>query len=79
LCFFSAALATGYYYAIVLGICDIAMICGVEKMTTLNTAGVTGALPVAADNIFELGMGIIFPGLFALITQEYFQKYGGGS
>jgi acetyl-CoA C-acetyltransferase len=45
-------------------------------MTTLDTSGVTDALSVAGDDIFELGTGITFPGYFALIAQEYFKKYG---
>jgi len=72
----SAALATGYF-AVASGMYNLVMVCGVEKMTTLDTAGVTDALSVAADNIFELGTGITFPGLFALMAQEYFRKYGG--
>jgi len=72
----SSALATGYF-AVASGVYDIVMICGVEKMTSLDTSGVTDALSIAADDIFELGTGITFPGLFALMAQEYFEKYGG--
>lgn len=72
----SSALATGYF-AVASGVYDIVMVCGVEKMTTLDTSGVTDALSIAADNIFELSTGITFPGLFALMAQEYFEKYGG--
>ncbi|MCD6427241.1 MAG: thiolase domain-containing protein [Caldisericaceae bacterium] len=72
----SAALATGYF-AVASGIYDLVMVAGVEKMTTLDTPGVTDALSVAADNVFELPTGITFPGLFALMAQEYFEKYGG--
>lgn len=70
----SAAVATGYF-AIASGMYDLVMVCGVEKMTTLDTSGVTDALSIAADNIFELDTGVTFPGLFALIAQEYFKKY----
>jgi acetyl-CoA acetyltransferase len=72
----SAALATGYF-AVASGMYNLVMVCGVEKMTTLDTAGVTDALSIAADDVFELGTGITFPGLFALMAQEYFSKYGG--
>jgi len=72
----SAALATGYF-AVASGIYDVVMVAGVEKMTTLDTAGVTDALSIAADDVFELATGITFPGLFALMAQEYFEKYGG--
>ena len=71
----SAALATGYF-AVASGIYDVVMVAGVEKMTTLNTTGVTDALSIAADDVFELSTGITFPGLFALMAQEYFEKYG---
>ena len=72
----SSALATGYF-AVASGMYDLVIVCGVEKMNTLNTAGVTDALSIAADDIFELGTGITFPGLFALMAQEYFEKYSG--
>ena len=70
----SAAFATGYW-AVASGMYDLVMVGGVEKMTGLNTAGVTDALSIAADNIYELPTGITFPGLFALMAQEYFEKY----
>jgi len=72
----SAALTTGYF-AIASGMYDVVMVAGVEKMTKLDTPGVTDALSIAADDVFELGTGITFPGLFALMAQEYFEKYGG--
>jgi len=72
----SAALATGYF-AVASGMYDLVMAAGVEKMTNLDTAGVTDALSIAADDVFELPTGITFPGLFALMAQEYFEKYGG--
>jgi len=72
----SAALATGYF-AVASSMYDIVMVAGLEKMTTLDTLGVTNALSIAADDVFELGTGITFPGLFALMAQEYFEKYGG--
>jgi len=72
----SAALATGYF-AVASGMYDVVMVAGVEKMTNLDTQGVTDALSIAADDVFELGTGITFPGLFALMAQEYFEKYGG--
>jgi len=70
----SAAFTTGYW-AIASGMYDLVMVGGVEKMTGLNTAGVIDALSIAADNIYELPTGITFPGLFALMAQEYFEKY----
>ncbi|HBY57130.1 MAG TPA: hypothetical protein DEG96_04630 [Candidatus Atribacteria bacterium] len=72
----SAALATGYF-AVASGMYDLVMVAGVEKMTNLDTPGVTNALSIAADDVFELTTGITFPGLFALMAQEYFEKYSG--
>ncbi|PNR92277.1 beta-ketoacyl synthase N-terminal-like domain-containing protein [Petrotoga sp. 9PWA.NaAc.5.4] len=72
----SAALAAGYF-AVASGMYDVVMVVGVEKMTTLDTSRTTDALSVAADDIFDLNTGITFPGLFALMAQEYFHKYGG--
>lgn len=62
-------------WAIASGAYDVVMVCGVEKMTNLSTAGVTEALAMAADDVFELPTGLTFPGAFALIAQEYFEKY----
>ena len=70
----SAALTTGYW-AVASGMYDIVAVAGVEKMTNLSTEEVTDALSIAADNIYELPTGITFPGLFALMAQEYFEKY----
>lgn len=73
-CSSSCAIVTGYW-AISSGTYDVVMIAGVEKMTSLPTVGVTDALAVAADDVYELPAGVTFPGLFALMAQEYFQKY----
>ena len=73
-CSSSCAIATGYW-AIASGAYDVVMVAGVEKMTSLSTVGVTDALSVAADDVYELPAGVTFPGLFALMAQEYFEKY----
>lgn len=70
----SAAILTGFF-AVKSGVFDVALVGGVEKMTALSTEGVTDALSIAADDLFELPTGITFPGLFALIAQAYFKKY----
>lgn len=72
----SAAFITGFW-AVASGMYDLVMVGGIEKMTNLSTAGVTDALSIAADNVYELPTGITFPGLFALMAQEYFRKYEG--
>ncbi len=73
-CSSSCAIATGYW-AIASGTYDVVMVAGVEKMTNLPTIGVTDALSVGTDDVYELPAGVTFPGLFALMAQEYFKKY----
>lgn len=62
------SIASGMYDAVLVG--------GVEKMTNLATEEVTDALSVAADSYYEVPMGATFPGLYALIAQAHFKKYG---
>ncbi|MCX7996049.1 MAG: thiolase domain-containing protein [candidate division WOR-3 bacterium] len=56
------------------GINDIVLAGGVEKMT--DGADVTYALSTAADQEYECYHGITFPGLYAMIANIYFHKYG---
>ncbi|MEO0156568.1 MAG: thiolase domain-containing protein [candidate division WOR-3 bacterium] len=56
------------------GMNDIVLAGGVEKMT--DGADVTYALSTAADQEYECYQGITFPGLYAMIANAYFQKYG---
>lgn len=56
------------------GMNDIVLAGGVEKMT--DGADVTYALSTAADQEYECYHGITFPGLYAMIANAYFQKYG---
>ena len=73
-CSSADAFATGYW-AVASGAYDVVMVGGIEKMMALSTAGVTDALSIAADDVYELPTGITFPGAFALMAQEYFRKY----
>jgi acetyl-CoA C-acetyltransferase len=59
---------SGYY--------DVVLVAGIEKMTDLPTSEVTDALAVAADDIFEAGIGATFPGQYAMIAKAHMDKYG---
>jgi acetyl-CoA C-acetyltransferase len=56
------------------GRCRIALVVGAEKMTGLDTAGVTGALGGASYQAEESGMS--FPQIFARFAQAYGDAYG---
>ena len=55
---------------------DVVMASGVEKMTDLKTSEVTTALMGAADQEWEAGIGLTFPGLYALMARAHMAKYG---
>ncbi|MBO9380671.1 thiolase domain-containing protein [Sphingomonas histidinilytica] len=56
------------------GRCRIALVVGAEKMTALDTAGVTSALGGASYQAEEQGMS--FPQIFARFAQAYDAAYG---
>ncbi|WP_224332421.1 thiolase domain-containing protein [Haloprofundus halobius] len=56
---------------------DVVLVGGMERMTNLETAGVTESLAIAADELYEVRAGITFPGAYALMAQAYFSQYGG--
>lgn len=62
--------------AIASGLYDVACVGGIEKMTSLPTAGVTEALAAASDAIYEARVGATFPGLYANIASAHFKKHG---
>jgi len=70
-----AALNVGVF-AIASGMTDVAIVGGVEKMSQLNTEGVTDALALAADNLYEISVGFTFPSIYAAIASAYLHKYG---
>ncbi|MHA1368640.1 MAG: thiolase C-terminal domain-containing protein, partial [Promethearchaeota archaeon] len=73
----SSGLAFRYaVLAIASGVMDVACVGGVEKMTSLPTAGVTEALAAASDVNFEARVGATFPGLYANVASAHFKKYG---
>ena len=56
---------------------QIALVIGVEKMTELDTAGVTAALSGASYQKEEAGVS--FPQIFGRIAGQYFQRFGDQS
>jgi acetyl-CoA C-acetyltransferase len=63
-------------FAIESGRIKTALVIGVEKMTTLKTAGVTEVLAMASYYPEEGAKGYTFPGLYAEYAKGYMQKYG---
>jgi len=62
--------------AVASGMYDIVLVGGVEKMTSLPTAGVTDALAAAGDILYEIPAGFTFPGFYAAMATAYMDKYG---
>jgi acetyl-CoA C-acetyltransferase len=60
---------------VALGLSDIVMVSGVEKMTDVDGGGATYALATAADQEYEGFNGATFPGLYAMIANAYRAKY----
>ncbi len=57
----------------------IALVIGVEKMNALDNAGVSAALAAASYMREEGGQGLTFPGIFARMAQQYFDRHGDQS
>jgi len=64
------------WLAVAYGMCDAAIVVGVEKMTHASTAAVTSALNCAMDNELDGPTGLTFPGLFGLAWRAYDKSYG---
>lgn len=64
------------WLAVAYGMCDAALVVGVEKMTHASTAEVTSALNCAMDNELDGPSGLTFPGLFGLAWRAYNDRYG---
>lgn len=58
------------------GIYDIAVVAGVEKMTSQETPRVTTILAGAGDMNSEGAAGATFPALFAMIARRHMHEYG---
>jgi acetyl-CoA C-acetyltransferase len=79
---FEAACASGgsaFYHAwleVAAGICDAALVVGVEKMTSQPTPRVAEILAGAGDMSGEMRAGATFPALFAMIARRHMHQYG---
>ena len=62
--------------AIEAGKADTVLVIGVEKMTSLKTAGVTETLALASYYPEEGAKGYTFPGLYAEFAKGYMEHYG---
>ncbi|HZD44299.1 MAG TPA: thiolase domain-containing protein, partial [Methanomicrobiales archaeon] len=58
------------------GMEDIVVAAGVEKMTDVGTGVSVDALAGAADREWEGFIGATFPGLYAMIANDYIGRYG---
>ena len=70
----SSALVCGVQ-AVLSGGADVVMVIGVEKMSDVAISQATSALMGAGDYQSEHFAGATFPGLFAMVTRLYMQKY----
>lgn len=68
------AMRTGWM-DVALGLHDIVMVGGVEKMLDVDGGGATYALATAADQEYECYNGATFPGLYAMIANAYQKKH----
>ncbi|MDL5363814.1 thiolase domain-containing protein [Halalkalicoccus sp. NIPERK01] len=60
---------------IAMGVHDVVVVVGVEKMTGVPTAEFTQALAAAADGTTEGQTGLTFPGFYGLFTSRYLHEY----
>lgn len=71
----AAALRVGLM-SVASGMCEIALVCGIEKMSDAIGNLTTGALATAADQEYEVSQGVSFVGLNALLMRRYMHEYG---
>jgi len=62
--------------AIESGMNDVVVVGGIEKMTDISTERVTQTLITAADQEWEAGMGMTFPGLYAMMARKHMHDFG---
>ena len=74
-----ASSGSAFYHAVTAvaaGIHDIALIAGVEKMTSQPTPRVAEILAGAGDSTGEVRAGATFPALFAMIARRHMHQFG---
>lgn len=75
-CASGAAAIRMAYLAVSGGMCDLAVACGVEKMTEEMGAATTSALASAAHAEYESAHGVSFVALNALLMRRYMHENG---
>ncbi len=75
-CASGAAAVRLAYLAVAGGACEVALACGVEKMTDGGPDEATSALASAADALYEAAHGLSFVAINALLMQRYMHEYG---
>jgi acetyl-CoA C-acetyltransferase len=74
-----ASSGSAFYHAVssvAAGLNDVALVAGVEKMTSQTTPKVTEILAGAGDTCGEVRAGATFPALFAMIARRHMYQYG---
>jgi acetyl-CoA C-acetyltransferase len=74
-----ASSGSAFYHAVMAvaaGIHDVALVTGVEKMTSQTTPKVAEILAGAGDSTGEVKAGATFPALFAMIARRHMYQYG---
>jgi acetyl-CoA acetyltransferase len=61
------------------GTADVVLVGGAERMTDMGTVGATDGLSIAADDLYEIGAGITFPGAYALMASAYLSANDAGA
>ncbi len=64
------------YGAVAGGLHDLAIVCGVEKMTDTANVETTSALAMAGDADYESVHGLTFVSIHALLMRRYMREYG---
>jgi len=71
----AAALRMGYI-AVVSGMANVVIVCGVEKMTEQTSGATESALALASDSDYEAMHGLTYAAVNALIMRRYMVEYG---
>jgi acetyl-CoA C-acetyltransferase/acetyl-CoA acyltransferase len=58
------------------GFHDVVLVGGVEKVSHMGTPLATRTFAMATDSLYEEFCGLTFPGVFAMLTHLYADKYG---
>ncbi len=58
------------------GASDVVLVGGTERVLTMPTDRSTEVFAYASDAVFELPVGLTFPGVFALIARAHMAKHG---